>query len=101
MPERSEQRGAIRMNVDRMLSFRLADTLREFSGVCKNLSGSGIAFVTSQAVEPGSVLAIMVEPGDDVLVGQSMNALVEVVRCQSVAARLFEVSGQIKGVRSS
>lgn len=93
-----EQRTAIRMNVDRALRFRMTDSFREFYGVCKNLSDSGIAFVSERSIQPGMVIAISVDYADAGL-EHVMSALVEVTRCHRIDTGFYEICGQIKGVR--
>lgn len=92
----NDHRVSIRMNVEKTLSFRLTDSPLIFHGVCKNLSSSGMVIVSERAIEPGTIVAVTMESTLGNGVEQEMRALIEVIRCQSIANH-FELGGQIKG----
>jgi hypothetical protein len=94
-----EKRNYIRMNVDCSLTYKLAASDQVYNGRCTSLSGAGISFITSEAIEPGKGLEISVIPENNVT--PPMTAFIEVVRNSDLENGEFEIAATIKSIKGT
>lgn len=77
-----EQRSFPRMATDCGASYRLAGARVDRTAIIKNISGSGMLFITQDELEIGTTMELRVAPGQ--LSIPVLSAIVEVVRRVSV-----------------
>ena len=80
-PVRNEKRDFARMAINAKLTFNIQGDNQLYAGVCRDLSHSGILFVTEQSLSNGQTLKIIIDAKD--IKFQPMKATVEVVRYES------------------
>lgn len=99
MPDFTERRRSRRIPVSYPIKYRIAGEGEERSGVCVNISGSGILFRTNEIIEPGRALEIRIEPDNQL--APPLTATIETVRCTPAPEPGFlHVAGTIKGIKS-
>ncbi len=81
------------------ISYKFPGAEKSYSGVCLNLSGSGILFRAEQFIESGRALEITIDR--KTALTASMIAYVEVIRSNESAEGLFEVATEIKGIKEN
>ena len=89
-----EKRDFIRMCVECPMSFTRQGDTTAYSATARDLSGSGLGFVTGQAVRMGEVLTVRVVP--DKAVVAPLQAEVEVVRTQELVPGSYDIGVTIK-----
>ena len=89
-----EKRLFCRMHVDAEISFTIPGDNSSFKGQCRNLSHSGIQFITGQALSEGQSLEIVIDTKSDKF--QPMKALVEIIRVEPSEDNQYETAGIIK-----
>lgn len=89
-----EKRDFIRMNTEHDLQFREVGTDKTQQGVCRNLSATGILFITEQAIPQGTELEINITPQYSVV--SPFDAVVKVLRTRpNGSTSRYEVAGKI------
>lgn len=91
--EYDEKRNFIRMCMDCPMSFTRYDG-SVHSALARDLSGSGLGFVTDQALTLGEVLAVQVVPQQAVVA--PLRAEVEVARVQPVTEGGYDIGVTIR-----
>jgi hypothetical protein len=81
------------MSVSAELTYTLRGENKTHKGQCKNLSHSGIQFETEKDLEEGTSLEIIIDTKSDKF--KPMNAIVEIIRVESLENRGYKVSGKI------
>jgi len=82
MLESSDQRKFYRMSVDASVRIRVEGEDQERTAEAKDLSASGVQFVTAEAIPPGSRIRMALMPGKAIT--PPLYALLEVLRCVSL-----------------
>jgi hypothetical protein len=93
-----EKRNYIRMNVETEIHCKIRGTKEEFIGFCKNLSHTGIQFITSKNLKAGSELDIILKVSG-VLAQPPLEAVLIVKRVNKEAADRYLVSGTLINVK--
>ncbi len=82
-----------------VISYKYSGAEQLYSGVCLNISGSGILFRAEKFIETGMALEITIER--ETALTASMIAYVEVIRSIEIASDQFEVTTEIKGIKEN
>ncbi len=93
-----EKRNYIRMNIETEVLYKIRGTKEEFKGHCKNLSHSGIQFITSKNLKVGSELDIILKVSG-ALPQPPLEAVLIVQRVNKDAADQYVVSGKLSDVK--
>jgi len=94
MVDSSDERDFRRMTLDCAMTFRRGGSHEEHAARARNISSTGVLFVTGEALTPGEQLTINVTPKQAVVA--PLNARVEVIRVEAdgadyaVACRIHE-----------
>lgn len=94
MVESSDERDFRRMTLECAITYRAAGSHEVFSARARNISSTGILFITDRALRPGAQLTVNVTPGQAVV--PPLNARVQVIRVEpdggdyAVACRIRE-----------
>ncbi|MBT5230412.1 MAG: PilZ domain-containing protein [Methylococcales bacterium] len=97
MKKHDEKRDYIRMTAECEVSFTDPESSLRHHGLSKNLSGKGILFETSKAVEAGTLVELTVSPENTST--PPLHALVEIVRSTPTAdPTIFSVAASIKEI---
>ncbi|KPJ99057.1 MAG: hypothetical protein AMK71_10355 [Nitrospira bacterium SG8_35_4] len=88
-----EKRAYPRVVINSDLTYTLDGSSNLFSGMCNNLSHSGIHFSTQNELSAGSSLEITIDPRSDKI--RPLKAVVEVIRVDVEAGRTFGIAGKI------
>ena len=91
--EYDEKRDFIRMSADHDLQFREAGSDTTHSGICKNLSATGILFSSDTAFPPGTRLEVNISPRYSVVA--PFDAEVEVLRADPDDSGKFDIASKI------
>jgi hypothetical protein len=75
------------------LTYTLPGSRNLFSGMCNNLSHSGIHFSTENPLSAGNSLEITIDPKSDKF--RPLKAVVEVIRVDADTGSTFGVAGKI------
>ncbi|MBF0265627.1 MAG: PilZ domain-containing protein [Gammaproteobacteria bacterium] len=92
----NEKRDFYRMQVDCEVSYSIKGQLTKHTGRGSDLSADGVQFITSQFIQPGTLLDLDVHPFLQTI--QPLSAEAEVIRCDSndkefvVAVKMRNVS---------
>ncbi len=73
-----EKRDFIRMNTEHALQFKEIGSDKVQHGVCRNLSATGIMFISEQEIPQGTKLAVTITPQYSVV--SPFNVVIKVVR---------------------
>lgn len=89
-----EKRDFIRMGADHDLEYQLGGSSERKSGVCKNLSATGILFTTDASIPTGTRLTVNISPRYSVVA--PFNAEIEVLRAvPDGTGGQFNIAGKI------
>ncbi|MBM3202639.1 PilZ domain-containing protein [Candidatus Woesearchaeota archaeon] len=94
-----EKRDFIRMQSYCKMQFRMAGSENFMTAYCKNISGSGILFLSDLPLEPGKAAEVFIDPENRIT--PPLTAYIEIIRCESIHDREYEIAGSIKGIKSS
>lgn len=92
--EYDEKRDYVRSNVNCNITYKLADSINEKTGLCTSLSGSGVSFIADCVYGAGLAMEIKIFPKNSV--ASSMTAYIEVIRSIPQNDGSFEIAGSIK-----
>ncbi|PIP80393.1 MAG: pilus assembly protein PilZ [Gammaproteobacteria bacterium CG22_combo_CG10-13_8_21_14_all_40_8] len=90
----SEKRDFRRMSVNTHLHFNLANSNETFTGESRDISGSGISFCTSQQVQAGDILNVVIESELSKL--PPLEICVEVIRVTSENENQYLIAAESK-----
>ncbi|AWL11848.1 hypothetical protein HMF8227_01370 [Saliniradius amylolyticus] len=78
-----DKRDYLRMMVNTPVELAVddAESLRTLTGLCKDLSASGMSIEVEESIEPGAQVRVSMDSPNSQL--PSLNAKTKVVRCQS------------------
>ena len=95
-PEHSEKRDFIRMKVETSVQFTIGDNETIYHGRTRNLSGNGLLFETSQKLDIGEQLRIIIESQ----VGEmtALQADAQVARSTYISDQSYLVAVQITNI---
>lgn len=93
MAEFSEKRDFHRMTLENAFEYRLLDKDQLHQGVIKNLSATGVLFVTNHSIPPATKLRIKISPQNQIT--PPMQADITVVRCNSHSDDEYYLAGEI------
>jgi len=88
-----EKRSYPRMVLKTDLTYTLTGSGNLFSGMCNNLSHSGIHFSTGNALPAGSSLEVTIDSRNDKI--RPLKAVVEVIRVDAGTGGTFGIAGKI------
>ncbi len=88
-----EKREYFRMRIDSEFTYHIPDKNRTLSGVCKNLSHTGIQFETTYALTEGQSIEATLDSKDSRF--KPLNARVNVIRIEKTDNNLYRVAGEI------
>jgi hypothetical protein len=63
---KSDQRGFLRMGVESKISFKVVGSKTVYEGISKDLSATGMRFISKQKVNVGDMLEVTMKPGIDI-----------------------------------
>ena len=91
----NDNRNFFRMLVNTNIEIEIADVDagRKLDAMCRDLSATGLAIETDEAIEVGTKLICRVEGASPEL--PALHALATVVRCQQVEPGLFTIGVEI------
>lgn len=89
----TEKRDYQRMSIDKPLTFTLDDHSELYAGFCKNLSHTGIMFITEQHLSEGH--SIKVTMGSKTEQFKPLRASVEIVRVEPNGNNRYEIAGRL------
>lgn len=93
-----EKRDFIRMSAEHALEYREVGSGETRSGICHNLSATGILFSSDHAIAEGTQLEVSITP--QVSVVSPFNAVVEVIRSHPNGAEgRFSIAGKITAIK--
>lgn len=95
--QRNEKRDYIRMAMNTCVSFTITGTPHRHTGICKNLSHSGIRVETDIDIKPGAVLNVTIDLGNPKFA--PLKATVEVVRVDPIRNSCYSIGGKITGMQ--
>ena len=98
MLEYDEKRNYIRMDAHCRMTYKFPQSDEINDATCVNLSGAGLLFNASEALEPGIALEIRVIPENNIT--PPMKAFVEIVRCTPNQNDQYEIAAAIKGIKA-
>jgi hypothetical protein len=75
------------------LMYTLTGSSDLFSGMCNNLSHSGIHFSTQNVLSEGSSLEVTIDPKNNKI--RPLKAVVEVIRVSADTGSTFDIAGKI------
>ena len=93
MVEFIEKREYFRISVDCEIDYRFIDSDEIRKARCSTLSGAGISFVTSHALQPEMELEVTIQ--SPLPLTPPMRAHVKVVRVQVLEDQTFEIGGSM------
>jgi hypothetical protein len=82
------------MEINAEITFTLPGEVDSYSGQCRNLSHSGIMFITEKALPEGESLEVTIDTRSDKF--KPMKALVEIIRVEPREDNQYETAGIIK-----
>ncbi len=94
----NEKRDYIRMNIDAQIKCRIRSTKEVFTGRCKNLSHTGLQFLTSKHLKEGTEIDIILKI-NDALGRPPLRARLAVKRINKIADQQYLVSGKLSDVK--
>ena len=97
MLEYDEKREYVRTNVNCDITYKLADSINEKTGLCTSLSGAGVSFIADRVYDAGLAMEIKVFPKNSDT--SSMTAYIEVLRSIPQDDGSFEIAGSIKSLK--
>ena len=89
-----EKRLFSRMEINAEITFSITGETNSYTGQCRNLSHSGIMFITGEAIPEGQSLEVTIDTGNEKF--QPMNALVEIIRVEPDENNQYRTAGVIK-----
>jgi hypothetical protein len=89
----SEKRAYPRLIINTDLTYTLTGSSDLFSGMCNNMSHSGIHFSTQNTIPLGTSLEVRIDSRNDKL--RPMKAVVEVIRVDAAPDSTFGIAGKI------
>ncbi|NOZ68885.1 MAG: PilZ domain-containing protein [Deferribacteres bacterium] len=92
-----EKRLFCRLTVDAELTYTIAGEDGTYKGQCRNLSHTGIQFVTDQALPEGKAIEVVIDTKS--VKFNPMKAVVEVVRVEPSGDSRYKTAGIIKKYR--
>ncbi len=94
-PKYAEKRDFVRMQMNVPIQLTIKDSGEIITGICKNLSGNGLFFVTSKKIDIGTQLKISIYSPDNKF--NNLNALVQVSRidAQQPTDNIYAFGAQI------
>lgn len=92
----NEKRHHTRITVGGEIAFKMAGSSEQLRGQCKSISGSGVSFISEQAIAPGKAAEIHLYKNS---FGSPITAFIEINRCTPVAERRFEIAAAIKSIK--
>jgi hypothetical protein len=93
-----EKRDFIRMNIDTEIKCKIRGTKEEFTGKCKNLSHTGLQFLTSKHLKEGTEIDVSLKI-DSGLGRPPLNAKFIAKRISRTADEQYLVSGKLSDVK--
>lgn len=99
MLSQSEKRAARRIPVELPVEYTVNGTEDLYFGQCLNISVGGIAFSTTEEVQPGQDLQLTVFTADDERF-PPLRAKVSVLRQRIIAEGEYEIAGRIEAILS-
>ena len=93
MAEYAEKRDFQRMSLDSSLEYQVLSEDRLYQGNIKNLSATGVLFVTDHSVPLGVNLRIKLSPENNIT--PPMSAQVKVTRCDKHSDGGYYLAGEI------
>lgn len=100
MPTYDEKRDYNRMNTDCDLTYRLADKETLHKGYCTSISGAGVSFIASQAIDVGKALEIKVASSHKSNI-PPLIAFIETLRSHPCPDGRFDIAATIKGIKAA
>jgi hypothetical protein len=88
-----EKRTYPRLIINTLLTYTLIGSSDLFSGMCNNMSHSGIHFSAQNTIPVGTSLEVSIDLQNDKL--RPLKAVVEVVRVDATAVSTFGIAGKI------
>ena len=82
-----------RLEVDAELTYIVTDDNTTYSGRCKNLSHSGIQFITENALSEGKSVEVTIDTGSSKF--KPMKARVEIIRVEPSEDNCYRAAGII------
>jgi hypothetical protein len=92
-----EKRAFMRIDLDSEMHYRLVNSSEFSSAKCVSLSGSGVAFITTEKCQEGEALEIKITPQNSIT--PSFTAFVEVVRVAPSVTKTYEIAATIKTIK--
>lgn len=93
MEEYSEKRDFQRMTLNSSLEYQVLSENKQYQGNIKNLSATGVLFVTDHSVPLGVILRIKLSPDNNIT--PPMSADVKVTRCDKHSDGGYYLAGEI------
>ena len=93
MRDYSEKRDYIRMKVDAQIELRTFHPERVLRGICKDLSGTGMAIEVEDAFQPGTELSTCLPSNNESF--PPFETIVRVIRCTATANGRFLLGVEI------
>ncbi len=93
----AERRSFTRASVDCEMTYRLVDSHAFQSARCISISGSGLAFITSETQEEGKAIEVSILPQNPSAI--PLTAFVEVLRCKKLESGDYEIAAIIKSIK--
>lgn len=97
-PGKSEKRDYLRMDIDTEVLCKIRGTKEGFKGRCKNLSHTGLQFVTTKHLKEGTELEIILKINGGVAQAP-LEAIINVQRVNKNNGDQYTVSGIMKIVK--
>jgi hypothetical protein len=88
-----EKRDFPRMLIDTELTYTIEGQNKSFTGLCKNISHSGILFYTKDPVSEGNILKLTIDSKNDKF--EPVKVTAEVVRVEFANEQLYSVACRI------
>ncbi len=92
-----EKRLFCRLQVEAELTYSIAGENGTYKGQCRNLSHTGIQFVTEHALSEGKAIEVVIDTKSAKF--NPMTAVVEIIRVEPAGDRQYKTAGIIKKYR--
>lgn len=90
----AEKRKFPRLTINADVTYtRLPSDKSQYAGFCKNLSHTGILFITGQKLSPGDSVVVTLDTKSSIF--QPLKAKIEIVRTEPLLEDKYAVAGKI------
>jgi hypothetical protein len=96
MPDTTERRNSMRMDVNCEIYCKLQGTETSHKVLCITLSGNGISFISEQAFELGATVEVDILTDVTSTLKPMLQFFITIVRCQALENGSFDVGATIQ-----